>query len=38
MTKSWTPGLPQWATFRGGEIKARGWAPVDRFVLANLAE
>ncbi|MCL4807247.1 MAG: hypothetical protein KJ062_05550 [Thermoanaerobaculia bacterium] len=38
MTKSWTPGLPQWAVYRNGEIKDRGWAPVDRFVIGDLSE
>jgi hypothetical protein len=30
MTKVYTPGLPQWAHWRGDEIKTQGWAPVDR--------
>lgn len=38
MTKSWTPGLPQWAVWRNGEIKNKGWAPVDRFVIGDLSE
>ena len=33
MTKTYTGGLPQWALWRGDEIKTQGWAPVDRFVL-----
>jgi hypothetical protein len=38
MTKSWTPGLPQWAVWRNGEVKDKGWAPVARFAFAKLAE
>ena len=33
MTKAYTVGLPQWALWRGDEIKTQGWAPVDRFVF-----
>ncbi len=38
MTKAYAAGLPQWAIFRGDEIKAQGWAPVDRFLFEKLAE
>ncbi|MFN7986248.1 MAG: C45 family autoproteolytic acyltransferase/hydrolase [Thermoanaerobaculia bacterium] len=38
MTKSYAGSLPQWAVFRGDEVKAQGWAPVDRFVFEKLAE
>jgi len=38
MTKSWGGSLPQWAVFRGDEVKAQGWAPVARFVFPALAE
>ena len=38
MTKSWGGSLPQWAVYRGDEVRAQGWAPVDRFVFARLAE
>ncbi len=38
MTKSWGGSLPQWAVFRGDEVKAQGWAPVERFVFPALAE
>ncbi len=33
MTKAYTGSLPQWALWRGDEVKTQGWAPVDRFVL-----
>ena len=38
MTKSYGGSLPQWAVYRGDEVKAQGWAPVDRFVFEKLAE
>ncbi len=38
MTKAWAGSLPQWALYRGDEVKSQGWAPVDRFVLEKLAE
>ena len=30
MTKAYTVGLPQWALWRGDEIKTQGWAPPTR--------
>jgi hypothetical protein len=38
MTKGWGGSLPQWAVFRSDEVKAQGWAPVDRFVVSPLSE
>lgn len=37
MTKAYPSGLPQWALWRGDEIKSQGWAPVDRFVFEDVA-
>lgn len=33
MTKAYTGSLPQWAIWRGDEVKSQGWAPVARFVF-----
>lgn len=33
MTKRYLPALQQWAVFRGEEVKAGGFLPVERFVV-----
>ena len=38
MTKAYTAGMPQWALWRGDEIKSQGWAPVGRFAVKRLAD
>jgi hypothetical protein len=38
MTKAWAGSLPQWALYRGDEVKSQGWAPVDRFVVEKVAD
>jgi hypothetical protein len=38
MTKAWAGSLPQWALYRGDEVRSQGWAPVDRFVFEKVAE
>ena len=35
MTKRYLPSLQQWAVFRGEEVKAGGFLPVERFVVRD---
>jgi hypothetical protein len=34
MTKTYRPGLPAWAVFRGEKVEKEGHFPVERFSLA----
>jgi len=38
MTKAWGGSLPQWALYRSDEVRAQGWAPIERFAFSPLGE
>jgi len=36
MTRTYERGLPAWAVYKGAEVVASGYHPVERFILDGL--